>query len=147
MPLIPKDRPDWLELFQQQMDQLFHFLMSLEGKGRFGERDFAPLVDIYETSDSFIVEIELPGFDRKDLSLKTFHHVLVVEGIKHHDAPDREVRYICMERNFGRFCRAVEIPPTVDIGRVKARCERGILSVAFPKVADTSTIIKEIPIE
>lgn len=147
MGVIPRDRVDWLNFFQQQMDELFRLLFDLEGKGGRNDRDHLPPIDIFETAADLLVEIELPGFDRDDLSLRMCCNILVVEGTKREEPREREVSYICLERKFGRFCRVVEIPPTVDLTDARARYERGLLTVAFKKLDDRKMIVREIPID
>ena len=94
-----------------------------------------------------MVEIELPGFATADLSLSICCNMLVVEGTKREEPRSEEVSFICLERHFGRFCRAIEIPPSVDLNRVAAKYEKGVLAVLFPKLKDKSTIIRNIPID
>jgi len=147
MAVIPKDPLDWLTLFRQQINEVFNYLSSIEVKEGYGEHEYIPLVDIFETSGSFVVEIELPGFAAADLSLSICCNMLVVEGMKREEPRSEEVNFICLERRFGRFCRAVEIPPAVDVNRVAAQYEKGVLAVVFPKLKDKSTIIRNIPIE
>ncbi|HEY6873756.1 MAG TPA: Hsp20/alpha crystallin family protein [Geobacteraceae bacterium] len=147
MAVIPKDPLDWLILFRQQIDEIFTFLSTMEGGEAQGDHEHTPFVDIFETADTFTVEIELPGFYRRDLSLSICCNMLVIEGVKREDPRGRRVTYICLERRFGRFCRAVEIPPGVDAAGVKARYDKGVLSVTFPRMKDKSAIIRRIPIE
>jgi HSP20 family protein len=94
-----------------------------------------------------VVEVELPGFDRADISLSICCNMLVIEALKREDPKGKKFNYICLERCFGRFCRAVEIPPAFDSKVVKARYDKGVLSVAFPRMKDKSTVIRNIPIE
>jgi HSP20 family protein len=147
MAVIPKDPLDWLTLFRQQINEVFTYLSAIEAKDGFGEREYSPLVDIFETREAFVVEIELPGFLIEDLSLSICCNMLVVEGIKREEPRSPEASFICLERHFGRFCRAVEIPPAVDVGSVSAKYEKGVLLVAFAKLRDKSTVIRYIPIE
>src|SRR5512139_581027 len=49
MALVPKDLPDLLHSFQQQMDELFERLFPLEKRGNLGEREYSPPVDCFET--------------------------------------------------------------------------------------------------
>ena len=147
MAVIPKDPLDWLVLFRQQINEIFTFLSSLEnGEGQ-GDNEHTPLIDIFETADSFVVEIELPGFDKRNLSLYVCCNTLGIEGVKREEPRRHQVNYICLERHFGRFCRTIEIPPAADIVGVTAKYEKGVLLVAFPKVTDKKLIIKDIPIE
>ncbi len=146
MAIIPKDPLDWLALFRQQINEVFNFLSAIELREPPGEHEYMPLVDIFETAESFVVEIELPGFSRSDITLSICCSMLVVEGIKREEARNSGVNFICLERHFGRFCRTIEIPPAVDPDRVTARYGRGVLVVGFPKVREKS-IIRNIPIE
>ncbi len=147
MAAVPRDLPELLIVFQRQMDELFERLFALEKKGVYGEQEMVPPVDCFETADEFIVEIELPGFRREDISLGICRNILVVEGLRREQEKGKSVRHICLERTFGRFCRTVEIPAIVDLSGVKARYLKGILSVSFPRIAETRSIIKDIPIE
>jgi len=147
MAVIPKDPLDWLILFRQQVNEIFTFLSTLEQGESRGDNDNIPLVDIFETADNFVVEVELPGFERSDVSLSICCNMLVIEGVKREEKGGQQVTYICVERSFGRFSRTVEIPPAVDINGIKAKYEKGLLSVTFPRLKDKSAIIRNIPIE
>ena len=146
MAVVPKDPMDWLLLFRQQINEIFTFLSTLEKGENQGDSDHTPFVDIFETVDKIVVEIELPGFDRRDLSLSVCCNMLIMEGVKREEKGGQQVTYICLERRFGRFTRTVEIPPGVDIKRITAKYEKGVLSVNFPKMLDKSAIIRNIPI-
>jgi HSP20 family protein len=146
MAIIPKDPLDWLPLFRQQINEVFNYLSAIELKEPSGEHEYMPLVDIFETAESFVVEVDLPGFAREDISLSICCSMLVVEGVKREEPRGCGVNYICLERNFGRFCRAIEIPPAVDTDHVTAKYEKGVLAVIFPKVRDKS-LIRNIQIE
>ena len=147
MSAIPTTPTEWLLLFRQQIDEIFTYLSDLKGREYAGEQEYTPLIDIYETPESFVVEIDIPGFDRANISLSICCNTLVLEGTKHKDEPTPGGSYICLERRFGRFFRTVEVPPAVDLTGVKARYDRGVLTVTFPWLADRSTIIREIPID
>ncbi len=147
MAVIPKDPVDWLTLFRQQINEIFTFLSAIEAKESQGESEHTPFLDIFETADSFMVEVELPGFDRRDLSLSICCSMLVIEGVKREEPREKRVNYICLERRFGRFCRTVEIPPAFDAKGVRARYDKGVLSIAFPRLKETSTVIRNIPID
>ena len=147
MAVIPKDPLDWLTLFRQQINEIFTFLSTLDVKDSPGDQEHAPFLDIFETAGEYVIEVELPGFERRDLSLSTCCNMLVIEGLKRKEKQEKQVNYICLERHFGRFCRTVEIPPAFDIKGVKAKYDRGVLAVAFPRLKDRSTVIRNIPIE
>jgi len=147
MAVIPKDPLDWLTLFRQQINEIFTFLSTLDLKDKPGEHEHVPFLDSYETDDGYVIEAELPGFHRRDLSLSICCNMLVIEGVKREEPKAKKFNYICLERCFGRFCRTVEIPPAFDCRGVKARYDKGVLTVAFPRVKGHGTVIRNIPIE
>ena len=146
MAVIPKEPLEWLNLFRQQMDEIFRYLSTLEGREGLTEKENSPLIDIYETPTSFVVEVELPGCERKDITLSICCSTLVVEGMAREEAGPG-VNYICLERATGRFCRAVEVPPMADLDGARAHYRRGLLTVEFPWSKDSKTHIREIPID
>jgi HSP20 family protein len=147
MPVIPKEPLEWLNLFRQQMNEIFRYLSeSVEGREGISETEVAPLVDVYETGDAFVVEVELPGCQAGDITLSLCCSTLVVEGVPREE-PGTGGNYICLERSTGRFCRAVEIPPGADLDGAKARYRRGLLTVMFPWSRKSRAHIRKIPIE
>jgi len=146
MAVIPKEPIEWLGLFRQQMDEIFRFLSNIEGKEGLTEKENSPLVDIYETGDSFMVEVELPGCQPNELTVNICCSTLVIEGVKRQGSRSG-VNYICLERRFGRFCKVVEIPPSVDLDAVTAKYSKGLLTVRLPWLKNRRMHIREIPIK
>jgi HSP20 family protein len=147
MAVIPMEPFGWLAHFRRQMDEVLDYFATLKCQEGVGECESIPAVDIYETLDTFVVEIELPGFEREDISLRFCYNTLFVEGVKRDEAKAEELNYIRLERHFGRFCRAIELPPTVDMAGARAHYAKGLLSVVFPRLADKKMVIRDIPIE
>ncbi len=145
--MIPKDPLGWLTLFREQINEVFNYLSSVEVRDSRGENEYAPLIDIFETPETYVVEVELPGFAKEDISLSICCSMLVIEGVKREEPRQEGVNFIRLERHFGRFCRAVEIPPAVDTHQISARYEKGVVTAVFPKLQDKSIIIRNIPIE
>lgn len=146
MAVIPKEPLDWLSLLHLQIDEVFDYIARTGRGERWGECEYLPAIDIFETQDEFTVEFEIPGCNRSDLSLKLCCNTLILEGVKRDDTRDG-VSYRCLERRFGRFCRTVEVPVTVDLGAAAAFFRQGVLVVTFPRLADRGKLIREIPIE
>ena len=146
MAVVPKDPFDWVAMLELQVDEVLDYVARIESRETFGECDFVPPMDIYETPDAFSVEIDLPGFDRSEISLKICRSTLIVEGKKQEDAQQRGVTYRCLERRFGRFCRTVELPPAVETADSRAEFRNGVLSVRFPRRAEAKKMIRDIPI-
>lgn len=92
-------------------------------------------VDYYETDNSFIFEIDLPGIDLEKMSLNVYENLLIIEGFKKDDEDNIEgLKYLCMERGRNNFKRVIKIPISVDTTSGEAIYEKGVLTIKFPKL-------------
>ena len=125
-----------MDSFTREMDQMFRDI----GFGRLLEPAFAPLIgahsypriNLRETEDSYIVESQLPGIDPKELEMTILKGTLTLSGER--KAPEHEVgSWHRRERNTGKFMRAIDIPAEIDLEKVKADYQDGLLTVTLPK--------------
>lgn len=94
-----------------------------------------PLVDIYETVDYLVFEVDLPGADLANISVMVYENLLIIEGIRDIDEPSNsELKYLCMERSAKRFRRILNIPVCVNTVASEAFYSKGVLTVRFPKL-------------
>jgi HSP20 family protein len=94
---------------------------------------WSPSVDIYETETEIVVKAELPGIERKDISLNLEKNVLTVKGERRFEKETNEENYHRIERNYGAFSRSFSIPATVDEEKIRAEYRDGVLRIALPK--------------
>jgi len=130
----------------QSVNVSFHFSTS-GGKSQGNEYAFTPPTDIYETSGEFVVEIEAPGLDPADFFLTMCEGVLTIEGYRQEKGRTNGISYLCFERHFGRFFRAIEIPSAFDPAGIVARYENGVLVVVVPRNRENRVMNREIPNE
>ena len=96
------------------------------------EGSYAPLVDIYETNDEFVLTADMPGIKKEDVSLKLDEGSMLIFGrINYQDMLNR--RFILKEKETGHFFRRFKISDTIDESKVSARFENGQLIVILPK--------------
>ena len=87
MALQPDDTTAWLSVFRQNLDEMFsHFFDRSAQEG--GCFEFSPQLDIYETADLFVIEIDLPGFSENDFTVGVTESNIRIEGIKRQEKPD-----------------------------------------------------------
>ncbi len=101
-----------------------------------------PLVDLYETDDRLVLEMDLPGIDPEDVLIKVYEDILIIEGIKREKHEERGFRYLCMERSFESFRRIIKLPVPVNTFEGKASYDNGVITVKFPKIGDRVVKIK-----
>ena len=93
--------------------------------GRFGS------TDIYEKDGKLHYEIELPGMDKEDISIKVKGDRLVVSGEVSQDKEEKGVNYYTRGRRYGSFQRSFPLPEEIeDPNELKAQFENGILHIA-----------------
>jgi len=97
---------------------------------------FVPAADVYETPDELVVELEVPGFEEKDLDVEVTDHVLTVKGARK-EAKEREDKTFRLHERLDReFLRRFELPPEADTTKVKAVFTKGVLELHAPKTAE-----------
>lgn len=153
MALIPwTTYHDWepftrLRTIQDQFNRLFedtfesYPLVTKEGL----ERKWLPLVDIYEDKDSFVVQAELPGVKKEDVTIEIKDTVLTLSGERRHEEETKKENYHRIERTYGKFTRSFTLPGSVKVEGVRAQYKDGVLEIRLPKAEKAKP--KSIPIE
>jgi HSP20 family protein len=92
-----------------------------------------PVVDIVDTENEIVIKADLPGIDKKDISVDVTGRVLTLKGERSDEREEQKGDYYRRERSFGRFERAFTLPDEVDPGLIKAAYKDGVLRVEVPK--------------
>ena len=90
--------------------------------------------DIRDAGDKFILEAELPGFDKGDIKLDVKDGILTItaEHSENQDQKDDKGTYIRRERRYGSFSRSFDITGINEAG-ITAAYNNGILELNLPK--------------
>jgi len=121
----------WGELgrFRNQMDQLLGQVQQHVP----GLSTAFPPVNVWQDTDNVYVEAELPGMKLDDLEIYVVEgNQLALRGERKPFTADKGVWHR-QERGFGKFARTIPLPVPVDLDKVEARFENGVLHVALPK--------------
>jgi HSP20 family protein len=126
------DMPGFQRL-QHEVDKMFLDLLRGERAPRYGRAAFRPNADVYydKREDVVVVKFELPGVDPGEVSLDVEENVLRVSGVRS-DQRHPEVVFQQMEISYGRFERAVVLPPEVDATKATASYSGGYLEIVLP---------------
>jgi len=92
-----------------------------------------PAADVYETPKELVVELEVPGYDEKELALEVADHTLTVKGEQRAETEEKEKTFFVHERLEKHFERRFTLPPEVDTARINATFKAGVLEVRVPK--------------
>ena len=129
-----------LSIMQERMNRMFEDA----GRGWGGEEPsstttWSPAVDIYETESEIQVQAELPGVDRKDISLNLEKNILTLKGERHFEKETTQENYHRIERAYGGFSRSFSIPAIVDEEKIRAEYKEGVLKISLPKKAQVKS--------
>ncbi len=105
-----------------------------------------PALDVLETADALTVIVDVSGVEPDALRILFRSGVLIVAGEKAPDPAARPRTFHQVEREFGRFARAVRVGGAIDAGRARATLDRGELVVTLPRLADRRGAAHRIPI-
>ncbi len=97
---------------------------------------FSPALDVEETEDGFTLHVELPSVAAEDVEVSLEENVLTIAGERRFYADKSADTFRRLERQFGRFHRAVRLPDRVDGNRVEATYRDGLLTISVPKAED-----------
>jgi HSP20 family protein len=98
-------------------------------------RYFVPNTDIYETDDSLVVVMEIPGVAKQDVSIDLENDTLRVEGrIDHGHYEGLEPLYA--EYNVGHFARAFSLSSKIDQQQISADLADGVLTLTLKKAKE-----------
>jgi HSP20 family protein len=131
---IPQRTQPFFEA-QQEVRRLFQEMIHQPwgGRGLPEATQWQPCCDIAETEKEIIVEIELPGVERKDVRVEVEDSILRITGERRSAVARRGQQYYRMERSYGRFERQIRLPASVDQAGIRAQFRAGILTVILPK--------------
>ena len=94
---------------------------------------WVPPCDVFEDKDGVKIVAEIPGVKAEDVKLSLENNMLTIRGEKRQVAEETTERIHRYERTYGTFERAFALPSTVDVERIEARYDAGILTVSLPK--------------
>lgn len=121
--------------FERKSYDLFNAFHDFE-KDFFGnETSFNSCkTDIKDKGDKYVLEAELPGFDKQDISLDIDGGFLTLtaEHSSENEEKDNDGKYIRRERSYGSYRRSFDIS-NVNADKIDAEYKNGILTVALPK--------------
>jgi HSP20 family protein len=109
------------------------FPRSREQDEEIGVCAWQPAVDIYETDKGLVIQAELPGVNKEDVSVELKDNILTLKGERKVEKEIDEQRYFRKERCFGTFHRSFTLRESVQPDKIKAKFKEGILEVEIPK--------------
>lgn len=97
------------------------------------QRIWKPQMDIYETKNNIIINAEIAGVDKDDISVEVNTKAVKISGARAIKPPEETANYRLAEIQFGRFERVLYLPNPIDIENVSASFFNGFLEIKLAK--------------
>ena len=131
------NRDEFITPFDAIFDQLVNkqFPTFKEDVGVSFNKGAYPKVNVYEYDDKIGIVAEIPGLDKKNVSVEVEEDVLIISGDKHPDGFDtRGGKCITRELKQSAFTRSFNLGEYLDGDNVSATFKDGMLSISVPKI-------------
>ena len=104
--------------------------------------------DIRDQRDSYLLEADLPGFEKSDIGLSLDGDVLTISAERRDESESKDEKngYIRRERSFGKYSRAFDVSG-VRTENISAKYDNGVLKLTLPKKQDTPPASRRLEIE
>jgi HSP20 family protein len=126
-----------------------------ESKAATKSDDFKPEADVFDTEDSYVIHINLPGAKKEDVGVNwdAEKSELNVAGVIYRPGDEEFLKTLALdERKVGAFERKVRLgsranPAQVDIEGITAKLEDGVLRVTVPKMNGEFVEVRKVDVE
>lgn len=137
---LPFSRDEFLTPFDSFFDNVVNQICPSFGREIgvefFGNNSY-PKVDVIDYDDKITIEAEIPGLSKDEVSVDLEENVVTISGLKHSHTEDTSLRYIRKELKRSAFKRSFKLGENLNLKKVKADFENGILLVSVPKTEPT----------
>ena len=120
-------------LARRGLDRLFEdvwgsFLANEQRAGR-----TLPAMNVWEEDEKIFAELEVPGMKLEELEIQVKGGELTINGERQAEEKKEDVTYYRYERHNRSISGTIRLPIEVDVDKVEARLENGILTIVLPK--------------
>jgi HSP20 family protein len=140
----PNTMHNALNEFNRYFDSYFvDSILSPEEKVLF----YLPAVDIQENENNYVMKMELPGFNEKNIEVNVDGHYLSIvskQEEKNEKKNEEDGKYLLRERGNTTFNRSFQLPGNADTQAVSAAFKDGILSLNIKKRVGAEKRVIEI---
>ena len=98
--------------------------------------DWNIAIDVVQKPEEIVVNASLPGVKPEDIDVTIEDNVLTLKAERQAEHREENSRYLVQERSYGSYYRALRLPDTVDVNKVKSSYEHGVLAISLPKAEE-----------
>lgn len=136
MKVMKREQPTSIETLRREMDHFFDDLVPFSWRKENGGSDlrmWSPSVDISEDDNEYLIKMDIPGMDKKDINVNYKDGRLTVTGERKTESKEEKKDYIRQERYRGSFYRSFTLTDTIKDEEIQASFKDGVLKLVVPK--------------
>lgn len=92
-------------------------------------------VDVKDEGDHYLLEADMPGIKKEDVSIEVNDGVLTISAQAKQSREEKKENYVFSERRSGSFSRSFTLNG-IDEEKISAACEDGVLKLTLPKLGE-----------
>ena len=120
-------------------------LADTSGDDEYENAIWAPLTDITEDKDNYVLRLDLPGVNKEDVKISFSDGQLNISGERKQEKETKELKFHRVERVYGKYYRSFALPGAIKEDKIDAEFKNGQLIITVPKADEAKP--KEIPIK
>lgn len=138
-----------MEIIRRNNSLFPAFFGNLENElfGNDAEQFSRIAVNIKEREDDFVIEMAVPGIDKKDIHIEIEGNKMIVKSEVSNEIEKSKERYTRKEFAYGSFTRSFTLPKEVDVDKIDADYTNGVLNISIPKPESKKKIVKKISLK
>lgn len=128
--------PNSLDMLRREMDHFFDDLVPFSWSHNNGGKaaaTWAPSADVTEDENEYMIRMDIPGMEKKDIKVNYQDGRLTVTGERKSEEKEEKKDFIRRERYYGSFYRAFTLPEKVKDDKINASFKDGVLMLKVPK--------------
>jgi len=127
--------PDMFEDFFKPWNEKFSGNM-------WGKMLTVPAVNIIEDDKSFILSLAAPGLKKEDFHIQMNGTMLTISSEKEEQKEEKDERMTRNEYNFTSFTRTFNVPEDIEMEKIAANYENGVLTLMLPKKEEAKKMMQ-----
>lgn len=96
---------------------------------------FRPKLNVASDDKQYTISLEAPGLAQQDIKLELNGRTLLIQGEKRFEKEDKDKHYYRIERRYGQFQRVLDVPDDVELAKITAKMDNGLLNINLPRTA------------
>lgn len=147
-PIIDEFPVLFREGFEKAFERFFQDpWISGRANGPSALAGFTPKLDVAESEREYVVTVELPGLEEKDVQVEVAKDVLILRGEKRQEREEKTKHSSWSERTYGSFLRRIPLGAEIDANKIAATMKQGVLTVTLPKSEQARQQTRKIEIK